>query len=115
MVHWDSQKTQYVNDPEDKGEGEVVDDDDEEELQESKAKERTNQVLDACPKEVIQKFINHSWRFVDSYRKGLTGEAAAGVEKKQKGHQAVSKKAMKALKEQLKLHKRSQIRGAWSL
>ena len=34
LVHWDSQKTQYVNDPEDKGEGEVVDDDDDEELQE---------------------------------------------------------------------------------
>ena len=34
LVHWDSQKTQYVNDPEDKGEGEVVDDDGDEELQE---------------------------------------------------------------------------------
>ena len=36
LVHWDSQKTQYVNDPEDKGEGEVVDGDDDEELQEWK-------------------------------------------------------------------------------
>ena len=74
-----------------------------------------NQFLDACPKEVIQKFINHSWKFVDSYRKGLTGEAAVWVVKKQKGHQAVSKKAMKALEEQSKLQKHGQIRGAWSL
>ena len=81
----------------------------------AEAKERANQVLDACPKEVIQKFINCSWRFVDSYRKGLTSEAAAWVVKKQKGHRAVSEKAMKALEEQSKLHKRSQIRGARSL
>ena len=32
MVHWDSQKTQYTNNPEGSGEGEVVDDG--EELQE---------------------------------------------------------------------------------
>ena len=35
LVHWDSQKTQYVNDPEDKGEGEVVDDEDDEDDEES--------------------------------------------------------------------------------
>ena len=34
MVYWDSQKTQYMYDPEGKGEGEVVDDGEEEELQE---------------------------------------------------------------------------------
>ena len=71
--------------------------------------------FDACPKEVIQKFINRSWRIVDSYRKGLTGEAVVWVVKKQKGHQAMSKKAMKALEERSKLQKRSQIRGARSL
>ena len=52
---------------------------------------------------------------MDSYRKGLTGEAVAWVVKKQKGHQAVFEKAMKALEEQSKLNKCSQIRGAWSL
>jgi hypothetical protein len=50
--------------------------------------------LDACPTEIIQKFINWSWRFIDAYRKGLTGEAAA---RKQKSHRAVSESAMKAL------------------
>ena len=41
----------------------------------AEAKEHAHRVLDACPKEVIQRFINGSWRFIDSYRKGLTGEA----------------------------------------
>ena len=56
----------------------------------------------ACPKEVIQRFINCSWRFIDSYNKGLTGEAATWVLKKQKGHRSVSEMAMKALKVRLK-------------
>ena len=34
MVHWDSQKIQYLNDLEDNGEGEVIDDSEEEEFQE---------------------------------------------------------------------------------
>ena len=42
------------------------------------------------------------WRFIDSYRKGLTGEAAVWVVKKQKGHRAVSEKAMKALEKHSK-------------
>ena len=63
----------------------------------AEAKEHAHQVLDACPKEVIRRFINGSWRFIDSYKKGLTGEAAVWGVKKQKGHRAVSEKAMKAL------------------
>ena len=55
------------------------------------------EVLDACPKEVIQRFINWSWRFIDSYNKGLTGDAAMWVVRKQKGHRSVSESAMKAL------------------
>ena len=34
---------------------------------------------------------------MDTYNKGLTGEAAAWVVKKQKGHRSVSEKPMKAL------------------
>ena len=34
---------------------------------------------------------------IDAYKKGLTGEAAAWVVRKQKSHRAVSEKAMKAL------------------
>ena len=66
----------------------------------SEAKERAREVLDACPKEVIQRFINRSWRFIDSYNKGLTGNAAAWVVRKQKGHRSVSEGAMKALEVQ---------------
>jgi len=54
------------------------------------AKEKAFEVLDACPPEVIQ-------RFIDAYRNGLTGWAAAWVVRKQKGHQRVSEEAMNAL------------------
>ena len=49
--------------------------------------------LNACPVEVIRRFVNRSWRFMDAYRKGLTGKAAAWAVKKQKGHRAVSQHA----------------------
>jgi hypothetical protein len=57
--------------------------------------------LDACPTEVIRRFINRSWRFMDAYRKGLTGDAAAWVVRKQKGHRAVSEAAMSAFEASL--------------
>jgi hypothetical protein len=63
----------------------------------AEAKARAKEVLDACPTEIIRKFINRSWRFIDAYRKGLTGEAAAWAVRKQKSHRAVSESAMKAL------------------
>ena len=63
------------------------------------AKEKAFEVLDACPPEVIWRFINWSWRFIDAYRNGLTGWVAAWVVRKQKGHRSVSEKTMKALEE----------------
>ena len=48
-------------------------------------------------KKLIQCFINWSWQFIDSYNKGLTGDAASWVVHKQKGHQSVSEGTMKAL------------------
>ena len=50
------------------------------------AKERAIQVLNACPTEVIQRFINHLWRFIAAYEKGLTGKATAWAVKQQKTH-----------------------------
>jgi hypothetical protein len=47
--------------------------------------------------DVICCFINQSWRFMDAYRKGLTGDTAAWTVHKQKGHCAVSEAAMRAL------------------
>ena len=61
------------------------------------AKERALQVLDACPVEVIRRFINRSRWFVEAYRSGLTGKAAAWAVKKQKQHRAVSERAMVAM------------------
>ena len=58
---------------------------------------RALQVLDACPVEVIRRFINRSGRFVEAYRSGLTGKATAWAVKKQKQHRAVSERAMVAM------------------
>jgi hypothetical protein len=60
------------------------------------AKTATIKWLDVCPVEVIWRFVNRSWQFMDAYRKGLTGVAAAWVVQKQKGHRAVSESAMQA-------------------
>lgn len=45
--------------------------------------------LDACPVDVIQRFFNCSWRFMDVYWQGLTGRAAEWAVQKQKSHQRV--------------------------
>ncbi|KAF9258384.1 hypothetical protein L218DRAFT_1065369 [Marasmius fiardii PR-910] len=50
------------------------------------AKEVMIKWLDACPAEVIWKFINHSFRFMSAYRSGLTGKAAEWAVQKQWGH-----------------------------
>ena len=66
------------------------------------AKERAIEVLDSCLPNVIRRFINRSWRFIDAYKKGLTGEAAAWVVRKQKSHRSVSEAAMKVLEARAK-------------
>ena len=58
------------------------------------AKAAALQCLDACPLDTIRKFINRGWRFMDAYRKGLTGKMAAWAVKKQKSHHAVSEVTM---------------------
>jgi hypothetical protein len=55
---------------------------------------RFSAALDACPVDVIRKFINRSWRFMDAYRIPLSGKAAAWAVRKQKGHRTVSRTAM---------------------
>lgn len=61
------------------------------------AKRAALECLDACPSDVIRKFVNRSWRFMSAYRMGLTGNAAAWAVKKQSGHRRVSESAMQAL------------------
>ncbi|KAF9007327.1 hypothetical protein BDZ89DRAFT_1231838 [Hymenopellis radicata] len=60
----------------------------------AEAKAAAFKCLDGCPTEVIRKFVNRSWRFMDAYRKGLTGDAATWAVKNQKGHRRVSQRAM---------------------
>ncbi|KII84350.1 hypothetical protein PLICRDRAFT_46228 [Plicaturopsis crispa FD-325 SS-3] len=61
------------------------------------AKEVARQFLDACPIEVIRRFINRSWRFISAYRLGLTGKAAEWAVRKQRQHRQVSQRAMHAI------------------
>jgi len=58
------------------------------------AKDAVRKYLEACPTEVICRFINRSWRFMSAYCLGLTGYAAAWAVKKQKQHRQVSQRAM---------------------
>jgi hypothetical protein len=57
------------------------------------AKAAALECLNACPTEVIRRFVNCSWQFMDAYRKGLTGKAAVWAVKKQRGHCSVSQQA----------------------
>jgi hypothetical protein len=53
--------------------------------------------LDACPADVIRRFINRSWRFMSAYQMGLTGKAAEWAVQKQKQHRKVSQVAMMSI------------------
>jgi len=61
------------------------------------AKEAAWRLLEECPKEVIQRFINRSWRFMSAYHRGLTGAAAAWAVRKQKQHRAINQSVMMAI------------------
>jgi hypothetical protein len=50
--------------------------------------------LDACPTEVIRRFINHTWRFMSAYGGGLTGNAAEWAVRKYRGHRTISERAL---------------------
>jgi hypothetical protein len=58
------------------------------------AKKATFDALDSCPTDVIRRFMNRSWRFMEAYRIGLKGKAAAWAVRKQKGHRTISQTAM---------------------
>ena len=53
--------------------------------------------LDACPDDVLRRFINWSWRFISAYRRGLIGAAVAWAVRTQKSHRTVSASAMMSL------------------
>ncbi|OAX34375.1 hypothetical protein K503DRAFT_859258 [Rhizopogon vinicolor AM-OR11-026] len=61
------------------------------------AKRCAEEQLDACPTEVIRRFINRSWRFMSAYRLGFTGKAAEWAVQKQKQHRQVSQRAMMSI------------------
>ena len=63
------------------------------------AKEIAQKYLDACPVDVIKKFINWTWRFMDAYRKGLTGKALLWAIWKFRQHWCISEGALKAFEE----------------
>jgi hypothetical protein len=58
------------------------------------AKKAAIQCLDACPVDVIRRFINRSWHFIDAYQQGLTGKAVEWAVRKYKGHRSISNRAL---------------------
>ncbi|KAF8230394.1 hypothetical protein L208DRAFT_1400618 [Tricholoma matsutake] len=60
----------------------------------TEAKDIALHYLNACPANVIRRFINCSWQFMSAYRKGLTGNAATWAVRKQKQHRQVSNQVM---------------------
>ncbi len=55
-----------------------------------KSLERTvPEALNYVPLEQIRRYSRHSWRFMDAYRKGLTGTAALYAVKKYKSHRRI--------------------------
>ena len=58
------------------------------------AKKAAFDALNACPVDVIRRFMNRSWQFMSAYRIKLTGKAAAWAVHKQKSHRSISQTAM---------------------
>ncbi|KAJ7693190.1 hypothetical protein B0H17DRAFT_1330545 [Mycena rosella] len=61
------------------------------------AKQAAIKYLDACTTEIIWRFVNWTWRWMDAYRSGLTGAAAAWAIGHQSAHRQASKRAAAAL------------------
>ncbi|KAJ7084721.1 hypothetical protein C8R44DRAFT_529550, partial [Mycena epipterygia] len=53
-----------------------------------------NAALDAVPLESMQRFSTRSERFMDAYRKGLSGDQAAWAGKRYRGHRVLPKNIM---------------------
>ncbi|KIJ24834.1 hypothetical protein M422DRAFT_274299 [Sphaerobolus stellatus SS14] len=68
------------------------------------AKAAAIQCLDACPVDVIRRFINRSWRFTAAYQGGLTGKAAAWAVRKFKSHHTISNAALISLEALVQPH-----------
>ncbi|KAE9387599.1 hypothetical protein BT96DRAFT_837414, partial [Gymnopus androsaceus JB14] len=58
------------------------------------AKDAVFKNLDACPVDVIRRFINQSFRWMGAYQLKLTGKAAEWAVRKQKTHCSVLTSAM---------------------
>ncbi|KIJ97132.1 hypothetical protein K443DRAFT_106128, partial [Laccaria amethystina LaAM-08-1] len=52
--------------------------------------EDTKQVANSCPTDVIRRFFNHSWQFMDAYWVTLSAKMVTWAVCKQKGHHTVS-------------------------
>ena len=68
------------------------------------AKDAAVKYLNACPTDVIRRFINRAWRFMSAYRLGLTGKAAKWAVQKQRQHRQVSHRAMMSIDAVLNLN-----------
>ena len=58
--------------------------------------------LDACNIDIIRRFCNRLFRFIDAYYKGLGVKAAAWCVKKQRRYRVILEEAMQAFKDYIK-------------
>ena len=58
--------------------------------------------LNACIIDIMRRFVNKLYKFIDAYRKGLSVKAAAQYIKKQKRYRVISKAAMQAFEDHIK-------------
>ena len=58
--------------------------------------------LDACSIDIMRRFCNRSYRFIDAYYKGLSVKAAAWYIKKQRRYRTILEEAMRAFKDHVK-------------
>ena len=58
--------------------------------------------LDACNINIIQRFCNRLFRFIDAYCKGLGVKAVAWCIKKQRRYRVILEEAMQAFKDYIK-------------
>ena len=66
------------------------------------AKKEVIIALNTCNINIMQKFINRLYKFIDAYRKGLSAKAAIQCIKKQKRYRVILKGAMRAFKDYIK-------------
>lgn len=66
-----------------------------------KAEREVVKALEGVGLDIIKRYTNRAYRFMDAYHQGLIGDVALWAVKKQKSHRRISERAMAALEASL--------------